>query len=103
MRQVSPDGPDLIVDLVGGDTLRAVADLVPDRTRIISPAGPETAAELGGLPLARTDEAMGKITDVIKYGLVDPHAAPARLSELERGKRPDLLLTIAYRHWLTAG
>ncbi len=46
---------------------------------------------------------MGKITDVIKYGLVDPHAAPARLSELERGKRPDLLLTIAYRHWLTAG
>ena len=73
VRQVSADGPDLIVDLVGGDALRAVADLVPDRTRIISAADPDTAAELGGLALARTDEAMAKITEVIQYGLVDPH------------------------------
>ena len=73
VRQGSADGPDLIVDLVGGDALRAVADLVPDRTRIISAADPDTAAELGGLALARTDEAMAKITEVIQYGLVDPH------------------------------
>ena len=73
VRQVSADGPDLIVDLVGGDALRAVADLVPDRTRIISAADPDTAAELGGQALARTDEAMAKITEVIQYGLVDPH------------------------------
>ena len=73
VRQIAPDGADLIVDLVGGDALRAVADLVPDRTRIISAADPDTAAELGGLALARTSEAMGKITEVIQYGLVDPH------------------------------
>lgn len=73
VRLVSADGPDLIVDLVGGDALRAVADLVPDRTRIISAADANTAAELGGLTLARTDEAMAKITEVIQYGLVDPH------------------------------
>lgn len=73
VRQVSADGPDLIVDLVGGDALHAVADLVPDRTRIISAADPDTAAELGGLALARTDEAMAKIAEVIQYGLVDPH------------------------------
>ena len=73
VRQIAPDGADLIVDLVGGDALRAVADLVPDRTRIISAADPDTAAELGGLALARTNEAMGKITEVIQYGLVDPH------------------------------
>jgi len=73
VRQVSADGPDLIVDLVGGDALRAVADLVPDRTRIISAADPETAVALGGRALERTSEAMGKITDVIQYGLVDPH------------------------------
>jgi transposase len=30
-------------------------------------------------------------------------AEPARLSELERGKRPDALLTARYRRWLTAG
>ncbi|WP_222844498.1 zinc-binding dehydrogenase [Saccharomonospora sp. CUA-673] len=74
MRQAIPDGPDLIVDLVGGDALRAVADLVPDRTRIISAADPDTAAELGGLSLTRTDEAMVKITEVIQYGLVNPHS-----------------------------
>ena len=73
MREIAPDGADLIFDLVGGDALRAVADLVPDRTRIISAADPDTAAELGGLALARTNEAMGKITEVIQYGLVDPH------------------------------
>lgn len=73
VREIAPDGADLIVDLVGGDALRAVADLVSDRTRIISAADPDTAAELGGLALAHTSEAMGKITEVIQYGLVDPH------------------------------
>lgn len=73
VRQATSDGVDLIVDLVGGDALRAIADLVPDRTRIISAADPDTAAELGGLALARTTEAKGKITEVITYGLVDPH------------------------------
>lgn len=65
---------DLIVDLVGGDALRAVADLVADPGRIISAADPDAAVELGGRGLARTTEAMGKITEVIQYGLVDPHA-----------------------------
>lgn len=74
VREVAPDGVDLIVDLVGGEALRAVADLTPDRARIISAADPETAVELGGQALARTSEAMGKITEVIQYGLVDPHA-----------------------------
>lgn len=73
VRDVAPDGVDLILDLVGGDALRAVADLVADPTRIISAADPTTAIELGGTALLRTPEAMAKITDVIKYGLVDPH------------------------------
>ncbi|MDN5756883.1 MAG: zinc-binding dehydrogenase [Micrococcaceae bacterium] len=34
--------------------------------------GPETQ-ELGGAGIQRTPEALEKITDVIKYGLVDPH------------------------------
>ena len=64
---------DLIVDLVG-DALRAVAVLVADPGRIISAADPDAAVELGGRGLARTTEAMGKITEVIQHGLVDPHA-----------------------------
>lgn len=73
VREAAPGGVDLIFDLVGGDVLRAVADLVADPARIISAADPDAAVELGGRALARTSEAMGKITEVIQYGLVDPH------------------------------
>src|SRR5699024_2972210 len=46
MREVAPDGVDLIIDLVGGEVLRAVADLAPDRTRIISAADRDTVVDL---------------------------------------------------------
>lgn len=74
VREIVPEGLDLIVDLVGGDVLRAVADMVPDRARIMSAADGDTAVELGGRVLERMSEALGKITEVIRYGLVDPHA-----------------------------
>lgn len=73
VREVAPNGVDLIVDLVGGEALREVAGLVADPARIISAADPATATELGGSALERTAEAMQKITEVIEYELVDPH------------------------------
>ena len=73
IRHEAPEGVDLILDLVGGDALREVADLVTDPGKIISAADPTTTTELGGTALQRTPEAIAKITDVIKYGLVDPH------------------------------
>lgn len=73
IREITPDGVDLIVDLVGGEPLRQVADLVADPGRIVSAADPVTVAALGGSSLNSTAEAMSKITDVIKYGLVTPH------------------------------
>ncbi|MCG2798564.1 MAG: NADP-dependent oxidoreductase [Cellulomonas sp.] len=82
VRREAPAGVDLIVDLVGGDALHEVADLVTDPTRIISAADPATAIELGGAGLRRTPEAMAKITSVIEYGLVDPHVSA--LYALER-------------------
>lgn len=75
LREVAPDGVDLILDLVGGDTLREVAEMVTSPTRIISAADPRTATELGGAALERTPEAMAKITSVIEYGLVNPHVS----------------------------
>lgn len=75
VRQVAPKGVDLIVDLVGGDALRQIADLVSDPSRIISAADPATATELGGSAMKRTAEAMAKITEVIEYNLVDPHVS----------------------------
>ncbi|MHB1065721.1 MAG: NADP-dependent oxidoreductase [Georgenia sp.] len=93
VRAVAPEGVDLIVDLVGGQTLRAVAEVVRDRSHIISAPDPDTAAELGGSALVRTPESMEKITGVIQYGLVDPHVtgryplerAAAAIAAVERG------------------
>jgi NADPH:quinone reductase-like Zn-dependent oxidoreductase len=75
LREITPDGVDLILDLVGGDALREAAELATDPSRIISAADPATAIELGGSSLNRSTEATAKITDVIKYGLVDPHVS----------------------------
>ena len=82
IKEITPDGVDLILDLVGGQALREVADLVPDPSTIISAADPATATELGGSALKRTAEALAKITGVIEYGLVDPHVSA--LHPLER-------------------
>lgn len=73
LREVAPDGVDLILDLVGGDALREVAGLATSPASIVSAADPATAAELGGGGLVRTVEAISKITSVMEYGLVDPH------------------------------
>jgi NADPH:quinone reductase-like Zn-dependent oxidoreductase len=73
LREAAPDGVDLILDLVGGDALREVGELVTSPTKIISAADPSAATELGGAALERTTEAMAKITSVIEYGLVNPH------------------------------
>ncbi|WP_154795779.1 NADP-dependent oxidoreductase [Occultella kanbiaonis] len=75
VRQIAPEGVDLILDLVGGDALRQVAGLVTDPARIISAADPDTVTELGGSPLKRTTEALEKITGVIEYNLVDPNVS----------------------------
>ncbi|QAV70989.1 NADP-dependent oxidoreductase [Salinibacterium sp. UTAS2018] len=75
LREIAPDGVDLILDLVGGDALREVAELATAPRRIISAADPATAIELGGSALNRSTESLAKITDVIAYGLVDPHVS----------------------------
>lgn len=75
LREIVPNGVDLILDLVGGDALREVAEMVDSPTKIISAADSATATELGGAALERTTEALAKITSVIEYGLVDPHVS----------------------------
>jgi NADPH:quinone reductase-like Zn-dependent oxidoreductase len=70
-----PDGVDAIFDLSGGDGLRAVADLVADRTKLISAADGATAAELGGHAIVR--EYGRRVLDVlaamVAAGKLDPH------------------------------
>ncbi|MGV8847346.1 NADP-dependent oxidoreductase [Tessaracoccus sp.] len=71
-RAAAPEGVDLIVDLAGGDALRAVAPVAKDPSHILTLADGATARELGGSVVRRTDESLHKITDVILYGVVDP-------------------------------
>lgn len=85
VRAAAPDSVDLIVDLVGGAALRAVADTVKDPSRIITTADPETARQLGGVSVERTGDALAKITDVVKYEIVDPHVT-ARFNLDDAGK-----------------
>ena len=72
VREMTPDGVDLIFDLVGGQALRQVAPVAKDPAHVISAADAQTVTELGGQVLRRNPEMIEKITGVIQYGLVDP-------------------------------
>ncbi len=72
VRELAPEGVDLVIDLVGGDVLRQAAPLAPAPGRVVSAADP-AVVDLGGAVRERNPEALGKITGVVEYGLVDPH------------------------------
>jgi NADPH:quinone reductase-like Zn-dependent oxidoreductase len=48
VRELTPDGVDAVLDLVGGDALRDSADLLRHPRRIVSVIDPATVGELGG-------------------------------------------------------
>lgn len=93
VRDIAPDGVDLVVDLVGGQALRDIAPVAKDPKNVISTADPATAEELGGAGVIRTPEGLAKITEVIGYGLVSPNVrerfsladAPAAIASVEDG------------------
>lgn len=75
VREIMPDGVDAVLDLVGGDALRSVADLVSDRSRLMTTADPTTAAELGGVNVQRdgSGTVLGEIVALVADGNLDPH------------------------------
>jgi NADPH2:quinone reductase len=72
VREIMPDGVDGILDLVGGDALRAVAGL---GGKIVSTADPVTAGEVGGSYVDRVDGAasLTALAELVAAGKVDPH------------------------------
>ncbi|KUL48055.1 NADP-dependent oxidoreductase [Streptomyces sp. NRRL S-1521] len=67
---------DAVFDLVGGDTLAEVADLLADRRgRLITAAAKETVAELGGAPVARARNAavLAEVARLAETGVLRPH------------------------------
>ncbi|OPX06460.1 NADP-dependent oxidoreductase [Mycobacterium sp. AT1] len=79
IRQILPDGVDAILDLAGGDALRAVAELVSDKTKLIS-AGDFSVDELGGhvVERDRTSRVLEIVAGLVADGKLDPHVEDVR-------------------------
>ena len=79
IRQIMPDGVDAILDLAGGDALRAVAELVSDKTKLIS-AGDFSVDELGGhvIERDRTSRVLEIVAGLVADGKLDPHVEDVR-------------------------
>lgn len=92
IRQILPDGVDGTLDLVGGDALRAVAEL---GGKIVTAADPTAAAEFGGEYVQRSEgpAALTALARLIEDGKLDPHVedvlsldeAPAAVAAVETG------------------
>ena len=79
IRQILPDGVDGILDLAGGDGLRAVAGLLTDRGKLIS-AGDPGVGELGGhfIERDRTSRVLEIVGSLVADGKLDPHVEDVR-------------------------
>jgi NADPH:quinone reductase-like Zn-dependent oxidoreductase len=79
VRELMPDGVDAILDLAGGDGLRSVAELVADKTKLISAADPATAAEVGGHGIVRDYDRriLDTLAAMVGDRKLDPHVEDA--------------------------
>jgi len=75
VRAILPDGVDAILDLAGGEGLRAVVELLADRSRLVSAGDPKTAVELGGQAIERDRSRSGldAVAALVADGKLDPH------------------------------
>ncbi|MGE7435462.1 NADP-dependent oxidoreductase [Kitasatospora sp. NPDC001175] len=95
IRAVAPDGVDGLLDLVGGDDLRAAAVTLNDPAKLVSTVDPATAAELGGAFVRRSGGAdtLEALAKLVAFDALDPHIAATytlehaahALSEVESG------------------
>ncbi|KUN19819.1 NADPH:quinone reductase [Streptomyces antibioticus] len=72
----APEGVDAVYDLVGGEVLAEAAQLLTDRTKLITAgAAPEVVAELGGARVARarTAAVLDAVAQLVVKGELDPH------------------------------
>ncbi|UQX88650.1 NADP-dependent oxidoreductase [Jatrophihabitans telluris] len=80
VRQVLPDGVDAIFDLVGGHGLRVVAELLNDRSKLISAADMGTVSELGGhlIQRDRGRRVLEIVAGLVADGKLDPKVEDVR-------------------------
>ncbi|MFF3749399.1 NADP-dependent oxidoreductase [Streptomyces sp. NPDC002018] len=75
VKAVAPDGVDAVLDLVGGPALREAAELLSDRTKLLSAADKGTVPELGGAAVvrARTAAVLDEVAKLAVDGTLRPH------------------------------
>jgi NADPH:quinone reductase-like Zn-dependent oxidoreductase len=75
VRELLPEGVDAILDLVGGDALRAVGKLAKKPVKLVTAADPGTAAEFGGVFIERdgTSRVLDEVAALVADGKLDPH------------------------------
>lgn len=75
VRAAAPDGVDAVFDLVGGAVLGAAAELLPDRTKLITAGGKDIVAGLGGAPVVRARNAavLDEVARLAADGVLRPH------------------------------
>jgi NADPH2:quinone reductase len=71
---------DAVLDLVGGDALRAVAALAPDPSVVVSAADRPTVAALGGRAVERrrSGAVLAEVARLVGEGVLDPHVTEVR-------------------------
>lgn len=74
VRELMPDGVDAIFDLAGGSSIAAVADLLADRSKLISAGDPDTVGRLGGHFIERggDPDVLEKVAAMAADGKLDP-------------------------------
>jgi len=74
VRAAAPDGVDGVYDLVGGTVLEEAAELLADRSKLISGGDRVTVARLGGAPVARerSSAVLDAVARLVTEGALDP-------------------------------
>jgi NADPH2:quinone reductase len=76
----APDGIDAAFDLAGGEALRTISALVPDRSRLVSVADHALVVELGGhvVERDRSSAALTALAALVVDGKLDPLVSDVR-------------------------
>jgi NADPH2:quinone reductase len=80
IRAQAPSGVDAVFDLVGGRSLRTVAELVEDGSRLLSVADKGLVKELGGRDVIRdrSTAVLSELARLVAEGVLDPHVSDVR-------------------------
>lgn len=80
LRAAAPDGIDAAFDLVGGDSLRTIAELVADRSKLVTVADRQLVAQLGGSGVERdrSGAVLAELARLVADGELDPHVTDVR-------------------------